>query len=150
MWHFRTWFSRHSGVGLTAGLADLRDLFQPIMILWFYSLSWSIQCLAASPIFLINQPIVLTTFQHFLCWLVKHQIPGAPKPWQCLQVTYKGSTAHSDWWCPAAWQHCWFTSCSSRNCWADHWEGTPQLAAVLRCNATSCVCMRFKNATNFI
>jgi len=28
-WHFRTWFSRHGGVGLTVGLHDLRDLFQP-------------------------------------------------------------------------------------------------------------------------
>ena len=28
MWHFRTWFSRPAGAGLTAGL-DLRDLFQP-------------------------------------------------------------------------------------------------------------------------
>jgi len=29
MWHFRTWFSRHSGDGLTVGLHDLRGLFQP-------------------------------------------------------------------------------------------------------------------------
>jgi len=27
MWHFRTWFSRHGGVGLKFGLDDLRDLF---------------------------------------------------------------------------------------------------------------------------
>jgi len=26
MWHFRTWFSRHSGVGVMAGLDDLRGL----------------------------------------------------------------------------------------------------------------------------
>jgi len=29
MWHFRTWFSRHGGVGLTVGLDNLRGLFQP-------------------------------------------------------------------------------------------------------------------------
>jgi len=29
MWHFRTWFSRHGGVGLMVGLGDLRGLFQP-------------------------------------------------------------------------------------------------------------------------
>ena len=33
MWHFGTWFSRHGGVGVTAGLDDLRGLFQPQ---WFY------------------------------------------------------------------------------------------------------------------
>ena len=33
MWHFRTGFSRHGGVGLAFGLGDLRGLFQP-MILW--------------------------------------------------------------------------------------------------------------------
>ena len=26
MWHFRTWFSRHGGVGVTVGLDDLRGL----------------------------------------------------------------------------------------------------------------------------
>jgi len=35
MWHLRTWFSRCGGVGLVVGLNDLRGLFQP-MILWFY------------------------------------------------------------------------------------------------------------------
>jgi len=35
MWHFRTWFSRHGGVGLIVGLEDLRGLFQPV-ILQFY------------------------------------------------------------------------------------------------------------------
>jgi len=30
--HFRTWFSRHGGVGLTAGLDDLRGLFQPMIL----------------------------------------------------------------------------------------------------------------------
>ena len=29
MWHFGTWFSRHGGVGLMAGLDDVRRLFQP-------------------------------------------------------------------------------------------------------------------------
>jgi len=29
MWHFRTWFSRHSGVRLTVGLDDLGGLLQP-------------------------------------------------------------------------------------------------------------------------
>jgi len=29
MWHFRTWFSRHGGGGLTVGLNDLRGFFQP-------------------------------------------------------------------------------------------------------------------------
>jgi len=29
MWQFRTWFSRHGGVGLAVGLDDLRGLFQP-------------------------------------------------------------------------------------------------------------------------
>ena len=31
MWilHFRTWFSRHGGVGLTVGLDDLGGLLQP-------------------------------------------------------------------------------------------------------------------------
>jgi len=29
IWHFRTWFGRHGGVGLTVGLDDLRGLFQP-------------------------------------------------------------------------------------------------------------------------
>ena len=33
MWHFRTWFSRHGGVGVTVGLDDLRGLFQPQ---WLY------------------------------------------------------------------------------------------------------------------
>ena len=28
MWHFRTWFSRQGGVGVTVGLDDLRGLFQ--------------------------------------------------------------------------------------------------------------------------
>jgi len=32
MWHFRTWFSRHGGVGLTVGLDDLRGLFQPMIL----------------------------------------------------------------------------------------------------------------------
>ena len=36
MWHFGIWFSRHGG-GLTVGLDDLRDLFQP-MIVWFYEI----------------------------------------------------------------------------------------------------------------
>jgi len=27
--HFGTWFSRHGGVGVMAGLDDLRGLFQP-------------------------------------------------------------------------------------------------------------------------
>jgi len=29
MWHFRVWFSRPGGIGLTAGLHDLRGIFQP-------------------------------------------------------------------------------------------------------------------------
>jgi len=29
MWHFRTWFSRHGGVGVMVGLDDLRGLLQP-------------------------------------------------------------------------------------------------------------------------
>jgi len=29
LWYFRTWFSRHGGVGLTVGLDDVRGLFQP-------------------------------------------------------------------------------------------------------------------------
>ena len=29
MWHFRTWFSRHGGVGVMVGADDLRGLFQP-------------------------------------------------------------------------------------------------------------------------
>jgi len=29
IWHFWTFFSRHSGVGLMIGLEDLRGLFQP-------------------------------------------------------------------------------------------------------------------------
>jgi len=29
IWHFRTLFSRHGGVGLMAGLDDVRRLFQP-------------------------------------------------------------------------------------------------------------------------
>jgi len=29
MWHFRTWFSRHGGVGVMVGHVDLRSLFQP-------------------------------------------------------------------------------------------------------------------------
>jgi len=29
MWHFRTWFSRQGGGGLTVGFDDLRDLSQP-------------------------------------------------------------------------------------------------------------------------
>ena len=33
MWHFRTWFSRHGGGGVTVGLDDLQGLFQT-MILW--------------------------------------------------------------------------------------------------------------------
>lgn len=28
MWHLGTWFSRHGGYGLTAGLNDLSGLFQ--------------------------------------------------------------------------------------------------------------------------
>jgi len=32
MWHFRLWFSRHGGVGLTLGLDDRRRLFQPMML----------------------------------------------------------------------------------------------------------------------
>jgi len=39
MWHFRTWFSRHGGVGLMVGLDELRCLFQP-MILSFYDSFW--------------------------------------------------------------------------------------------------------------
>jgi len=31
MWHFGIWFSRHGG-GLTVGLDDLRDLFQPMIV----------------------------------------------------------------------------------------------------------------------
>ena len=31
MWHFRTWFSRHSSVGVMVGLDDLRGLFQPMI-----------------------------------------------------------------------------------------------------------------------
>jgi len=27
MWHFRAWFSRHGGVGVTAGLDDLGGSF---------------------------------------------------------------------------------------------------------------------------
>jgi len=41
MWHFRTWFSRHDGVGLAVGLDDLQGLFQS-MILWFYDRSVSL------------------------------------------------------------------------------------------------------------
>ena len=37
MWHFRTWFSRHGGVGQMVGL-DLRGFFEPL-ILWFLHLS---------------------------------------------------------------------------------------------------------------
>ena len=29
MWHFKTWFNRYGGDGLTVGLDDLRGLFQP-------------------------------------------------------------------------------------------------------------------------
>jgi len=29
MWHLRTWFSRHGGLGLEIGLDDLGGLFQP-------------------------------------------------------------------------------------------------------------------------
>jgi len=29
MWHFRTWFSRHGGVGWMIGLDDLGGIFQP-------------------------------------------------------------------------------------------------------------------------
>jgi len=29
MWYLKTWFSRPGGVGVTAGLNDLRGLFQP-------------------------------------------------------------------------------------------------------------------------
>jgi len=32
IWHFRTWFSRHSGVGWMVGLHDLRGLFQPMIL----------------------------------------------------------------------------------------------------------------------
>jgi len=32
MWHFRIWFSRHGGVGLTVGLDDLGGLFQPMIL----------------------------------------------------------------------------------------------------------------------
>jgi len=32
MWHFRTWFSRHGGVGWMVGLDDLRGLFQPMIL----------------------------------------------------------------------------------------------------------------------
>ena len=40
MWLFRTWFSRHGGVGITVGLDDLRGLFQPS---WFYdSAPWPV------------------------------------------------------------------------------------------------------------
>ena len=38
MWHFRTWFSRHGGVGLTVGLDDLKSLIHS-MILSFYEVS---------------------------------------------------------------------------------------------------------------
>ena len=31
-WHFGTWFSRHDGAGLTAGLDDLRHLFQSMIL----------------------------------------------------------------------------------------------------------------------
>jgi len=37
IWHFGIQFSRHGGVGLTAGLDVLRGLFQPT-ILQFYEL----------------------------------------------------------------------------------------------------------------
>ena len=36
IWHFRTWFSRHGGDGLTIGLDDLGGLFPTLMILCFY------------------------------------------------------------------------------------------------------------------
>jgi len=40
MWHFRTWFSRHGGVGWMVGLDGLRGLFQPE---WFYdSILWDL------------------------------------------------------------------------------------------------------------
>jgi len=29
MWHYRTWFSRHGGVGVTVGLDDFRGVLQP-------------------------------------------------------------------------------------------------------------------------
>jgi len=32
MWHFRIWFSRHGGVGVTVGLDDLRGLFQSMIL----------------------------------------------------------------------------------------------------------------------
>jgi len=32
MWHFRIWFIRHGGVGLAVGLADLRALFQRMLL----------------------------------------------------------------------------------------------------------------------
>ncbi|KAK4810983.1 hypothetical protein QYF61_014455 [Mycteria americana] len=32
MWHFRTWFSRHGGVGLTVGLDDLKGIAPNTML----------------------------------------------------------------------------------------------------------------------
>ena len=32
LWHFRTWYSRHGGVGVMVGLDDLRGLFQPMIL----------------------------------------------------------------------------------------------------------------------
>ncbi|KAK4828172.1 hypothetical protein QYF61_024421 [Mycteria americana] len=82
MWHFRTWFSRHGGVGLAVGLDDLRESQNHRMAEVGRDLCRTfVQC----PLLKQGHPeplahdCVQTAFEYLQGWRLQN-LPGQPVP----------------------------------------------------------------------